>query len=459
MSAEDWTTKIRAAAREREADLVALTTELIGFDTTARDLGDPARDERALQEHLAQRLRAAGAEVELVTYGPGVPGSERQVPPALDFTDRPQLIARFRAAAAPEPDGARALVFNGHVDAVSCEPVEAWTSDPLAAVVRDGRLYGRGACDMKGGVAAMVVAAEVLAALDVPLAGELVVNTVTDEEYCGAGAAACVAAGLRADAAIIPEPTTLQTWTGCRGILSPTITVAGRPGHAEVAQPHWRDGGAVNAIDKMALVLEEVRALHADWQARPAHVHPLMSPPSIVTTMISGGEWWVSFPASCRATLDITYLPVQADADGFGTRVEAEVEAAVARACERDDWLAAHPPQVTWSVDLPPNEVAADTPVVASLARAAARCDRDEPRIATLDSWYDASNFTRIAGIPAVAFGPAGELDGRPIPHTIDECVPVADLVATAETLALAAVDFLGLVPSASPMQRAGSSH
>jgi acetylornithine deacetylase len=442
VSAESLTAKIRAAAREREGDLVALATELIGFDTTARDLGDPARDEAALQEHLAQRLRAAGAEVELITYGPGVPGSERQVPPALSFDGRPQLIARFPPAA-PQPHG-RSLVFNGHVDAVSCEPVSEWTSDPLAAVVRDGRLYGRGACDMKGGVAAMVVAAEILADLRVPLAGELIVNTVTDEEYCGAGAAACVTAGLRADAAIVPEPSTLETWVACRGILSPTITVQGRPGHAEAAQPHWRDGGAVNAIDKMMVVLEEVRALHAGWQARPEHVHPMMRPPSIVTTMISGGEWWVSFPASCRATLDITYLPVQADAGGFGTRVEAEVEAAVRRACERDDWLAEHPPEVTWSVDLPPNEVDPGADIVASLTRAAALSDRDNP-LETLDSWYDASAFTRIAGMPAVAFGPTGRDGGRPLPHTVDEWVGVADLVATAETLALAAVDFIGV--------------
>jgi acetylornithine deacetylase len=157
--------------------------------------------------------------------------------------------------------------------------------------------------------------------------------------------------------------------------------------------------------------------------------------------MISGGEWWVSFPASCNATLDITYLPAQADADGFGTSVEQEIEQAVQRTCERDDWLAANPPTVTWSVDLPPNEVDATADIVTSINRATNTTNN----LATLDSWYDASAFTRIASMPAVAFGPAGEIDGRPIPHTIDECVPVADLVATAEGLALAAVDFIGL--------------
>ena len=445
-------TQIREAARERRDAVVELTSRLVGFDTTARGPHDPPREEAALQDLLADRLRAAGAEVELLNAGPGVPGSERQVPADLPFDGRPQLVARF----ASRGGGGRSLIFNGHIDAVSVQPRAEWSHDPFDAVVRDGLLYGRGSCDMKGGVAAMVVAAELLAELGVELAGDLIVNTVTDEEYCGAGAAASLTAGLRADAAIVPEPSSLQTWVACRGILSPTITVHGRPGHAEVSQTHWRDGGAVNAIDKMMLVLAELHALQAEWLARPAHRHELLRPPSIVTTMIKGGEWWVTYPASCEATLDITYLPAQADSEGFGTAVEQEIEAAIARACARDDWLAENPPEVIWSVDLPPLEVSPDEAIVQSLARVARSVGRVH-EIESLDSWFDASAFHRIAGIPAVAFGPYGGRRGeRPIPHTIDEYVPVDDLVATVETLALAAVDFCGLADGMDSPQIAG---
>jgi len=437
----DLQARIRAAALERRDAVVELTAALVGFDTTARGPEDPPREEAALQEYLAARLRAAGAEVELLTAGPGVPGSERQVPSELPFDGRPQLIARFTS----QSGSGRSLIFNGHIDAVSAEPLHEWAHNPFDAVVRDGLLYGRGSCDMKGGVAAMVLAAELLAELGVPLAGDLIVNTVTDEEYCGAGAAASVTAGLRADAAIVPEPSSLQTWVACRGILSPTITVRGRPGHAEVSQTHWRDGGAVNAIDKMMLVLAELQAMQADWLVRAVHQHELLRPPSIVTTMIKGGEWWVTYPAVCEATLDITYLPAQADSDGFGTAVEREIESAVARACAVDEWLAENPPEVAWSVDLPPLEVSPEEAIVQSLARVAGAVGR-EHEIESLDSWFDASAFNRIAGMPAVAFGPYGGRRGeRPIPHTIDEYVPVDDLVATVETLALAAVDFCGL--------------
>lgn len=191
----------------------------------------------------------------------------------------------------------------------------------------------------------------------------------------------------------------------------------------------------------MAIVLDELRALHADWQQRPEHAHALLPAPSLVTTMIQGGEWWVTFPASCRATLDITYLVAQADPDGFGTRVEDEVAAAVAGACAADEWLAANPPRIEWSVDLPPMETDPGEEVVRCLARAVAATGRPH-ELGALDSWYDASSFTRIAGIPAVGFGPYG---GRRGERPIDEHVPVVDLVATVETLALAAVDFCGV--------------
>ena len=124
--------------------------------------------------------------------------------------------------------------MNGHIDVVSAEPVDQWTSPPFRAEVRDGRLYGRGACDMKGGIAAMVLATEVLAALGVSLAGDLLVATNTDEESSGAGGTAIVEHGMRADAGIVTEATGFDTWISCRGSEYGVIRVPGRPGHAEV---------------------------------------------------------------------------------------------------------------------------------------------------------------------------------------------------------------------------------
>ena len=167
----------------------------------------------------------------------------------------PQLVARFAGAG-----GGRTLLLNGHIDVVSVELRERWAHDPFAAVVEDGRVHGRGACDMKGGIACMALAAEVLAALGVGLRGDLVVNTVTDEESTGAGGLV-TARTLQADGAIVPEPSSLDVWIACRGSLLPTITVEGRAGHAGIAPRDPDEGGAVNAIEKMAIVLEAIRGM------------------------------------------------------------------------------------------------------------------------------------------------------------------------------------------------------
>src|SRR5436190_3622923 len=179
--------RVVEAVEQRRGELVSLATDLIAFDTTARSVGDPPREESALQEYIAARLARVGAEIDLWEPDADALAGKPLVPPGLDFAGRPQLIAR-RPGAGDGP----ALVFNGHCDVVSVAPRERWTSDPFAAEVREGRLYGRGACDMKGGIAAMVLVAETLADLGVELVGDLLVATNTDEESSGAGGAALV---------------------------------------------------------------------------------------------------------------------------------------------------------------------------------------------------------------------------------------------------------------------------
>ena len=184
----------------RRDELVRLATDLIAFDTTARNVGDPpARGSRAAGVSGRAPARRGG-EIDLWEPAAEELRGKPLVPPGLDFAGRPQLIARLRGSG-----GGKALVFNGHIDVVSVEPREQWTSDPFRAEVRDGKLYGRGACDMKGGIAAMVLAAEVLAALEFPLAGDLLVATNTDEESSGAGGTALVERGTRPTPASSPR--------------------------------------------------------------------------------------------------------------------------------------------------------------------------------------------------------------------------------------------------------------
>ncbi len=431
----DGEQRIVDAIASRRDELVALTTELIGFDTTARNVDDPPRQEAALQEHLGARLSSAGAEVEIWEPDPAELAGHPLLPDGLGFEGRPQLVARFTGTG-----GGRSLLLNGHIDVVSSVPREAWRSDPNEPEVRDGKLYGRGSCDMKGGVAAMTFAAEVLAELGVRLAGDLVVCTVTDEESTGAGGLAAVAHGVRADAGIVTEPSGFDVWTSCRGSLMPTITVPGRPGHAGVGQPDWRQGGAVNAIEKATLIIDALRRLQEEWCERPDHRHPHLSPGDIVPTIVSGGEWIVSYPASCRIAYHVAYLPAHADEGGWGSAVEEEIAERVARAAAADSWLAENPPVIEWATDVPSSEVSEDEPIVRAILGTGVDVGRPR-RTSGMDSWHDGATFTRFGGTPCVCFGPRG----LQVAHTIDEYVVVDDLVACAQELAVAAVRFCGL--------------
>ena len=420
--------------------LVALASELIGFDTTARDVGDPARDERALQEHLCKRLGDAGAEVDVWEPDADAMHGKPLVPPGLDFAGRPQLIATQRGAG-----GGRSLVFNGHIDVVSAEPRRAWTSDPFVAQVRDGRLYGRGACDMKGGVAAMVFALEALAALGVRLNGDLLVATNTDEESSGAGGTALVEHGLRADAGIVTEPTGFEVWVACRGSEYGVVRVPGRPGHAEVQQPDWRHGRR-RQRDR-----EGRRRARRDRVAarRVGHARGSRSSvpvaPALLPTMARSGEWPVTYPASCELTIAVMYVPAQADERGWGADVRAEVEEWIAR--EMRPGRLAGGPSAGDRVVAQRRDAVRDPAVGADRRHDPAGDRRRRPSRGAggtrlLVRRRDADPACRHS---LVGYGPPGfDADGVSVAHMVDEYVPVDGLVAAAQGLAVSAMRFCG---------------
>jgi len=425
--------RVVQAVRDAKDELVGLTAELVAYDTTARLPGDPARDEDKLQRLLVARLAALGAETDLWEPEPTGAG-DRFIPAGLDFAGRPQLAAGLRGAG-----GGRSILLNGHIDAVDVEPRDQWLSDPFVLTERDGALFGRGASDMKGGVAGLVVALEALHRQGVKLAGDVVFCTVTDEESSGAGGHICVRHGVGADAGVAAEPTDFDAWVSCRGTVTPTITVAGRAGHAEMPQADWREGGAVNAIEKMVPVLNAMGALRQEWKSRLDHRHPLLEPGDIVPTLVEGGTWIVTIPASCAVTADITYLPQHVDAEGTGRAVEAEVIDRLAAAVADDPWFAEHPLRFAWSEDVVPAEMPADHPLVTCALGCAGALGR-QGKPAGLNSWHDAATFTR-AGTPTFSFGP----DGFDTAHAVNERVGVAALVDFTAATALTVMRWCGV--------------
>jgi acetylornithine deacetylase len=413
----------------RRDEIVALACELIAFDTTSRSgPDDPPREEAALQRSLADRLRAAGAEIDLWEPAPEDVEGHPLTVEGLGFEGRPQLAARLTGAG-----GGSSLLLNGHIDVVPARREDGWEHDPFDPHVTGDRIVGRGACDMKGGIAAMVVAAEALARTGA-LRGDVVVCTNTDEESSGVGGLACARRGVTGDFTIVTEPSSLEVWPACRGTVYCTIEVSGRAGHAEQEHPHWRDGGAVNALEKGRFLLDGVERLRREWRTRLDLRHPLLDPPDIVPTrFVADAGWHVTIPDRASIDLSVLILPQQADAQGWTTDAQAEVEGFLRRWCETDSWLAEHPPSFSWHTEVNPSDTPVETPSVQALLAANAALGLPT-RLGGLGSWYDGATFALETGTPALMYGPRA-IDWA---HTVGEYVPIDDLVACAQGIAVA---------------------
>ena len=351
------------------------------------------------------RQADAGAEIDLFEPDRGRAG--RPAAGARGARLRRPAAADRDATAAP--GAAAALVFNGHIDVVSAEPIGAWTSPPFEPEVRDGRLYGRGACDMKGGVAAMAFAAEALAQLGVRLAGDLLVATNTDEESSGAGGAALVAHGLRADAGIVTEPTGLPRLDRVPRLRVRRDPRAG-PGRARRGPPARAgvEGGAVNAIEKAAVVIEAIAALRERWSATPE-----LDAPGAVAAVDRADDG--------RRRRLAGDLPAVVRADDRGhvpRRAGRRARLGVARPRRgRTSGSREYAPATTGWPRNPPQIRVVDERRDADGARRRRADRRDDARgdgrhrppgaLGGLDSWYDGATLTTLARDPVDRLRPA----------------------------------------------------
>jgi acetylornithine deacetylase len=423
-------------AVEKKADrIIELTSELVRFNTTSPNPGEEPVDDRECQDYVAAQLKPLGFDVDLWE-----PSMDRlsDCPFYIrrqNFENRPILAAKLKGSG-----GGRSLILNAHLDVVPAGDVSRWKRKPWGGEIEGGKIFGRGSCDMKGGAAAIIAATEVLSDLGIDLKGDLIIETVLDEEINGMGTVACIERGYRADAAIIPEPSNLDLWIATRGLLWARANVEGRSGHAELNHPHWTEGGAVNAIEKASLVLESFRNLELEWTRQSKKKHALLSTPRIVPTIIRSGDFWATIPNRCEIEMDIQYLPADRDEKGYGGRVKKEIEEHLLHSCQADNWLAKHPATIEWVMDLPPLEVEREHPLVRSVLSAADALSL-KPRISALDSWDDGAHLMTLANVPSVTIGPGPTEQA----HVVDEFVAVDTLVKTTEILGLAVSDWCGI--------------
>jgi acetylornithine deacetylase len=360
-------------------DAVALTRTLVAIDSRNPSLVSDGPGERACADALAQTLEHWGFRVEMQETAAA----------------RPNVVARIGRP------GGRTLLFNGHLDTVG---VEGMIHAPWDADVRSGRVYGRGSSDMKGGVAAMCAAA--LRAADAKLDGEVIVAAVTDEEYGSIGTRTLVASGVRADAAIVTEPTRLAICPAHRGFAWLELVVHGRAAHGS------RYDLGVDAITLAAAVLTELDAYQRTVLV--ARTHPLLGRASLHASIVNGGLGLSTYPDRCTVQLERRTLPGETAA-GF----EREVNDACARVRARTPEFRA---DVIPGFAQEPNDVATTHPVVRALAKSLERAGERAP-IEGLPCWTDAALLT-AAGIPAICFGP-GDIG---LAHSAEEYVDIGEI-------------------------------
>ncbi len=259
-----------------------------------------------------------------------------------DLRNMPVLVGKLPGAGA-----GRSLILNGHYDVVPLGLIENWRRDPFAGEIEDGRIYGRGSNDMKGGIAAMIKAVDFIGRAGLALEGDVLVQTVPEEEATCMGTLSAGQRGYKADAAIITEPTNMRIGTAVRGHMGGYVTVRGRAGHAEQPQPHFSEGGAVNAISKAMRVLQGMEEATEQWRSQPDKQHPLVPPDHIIPTVINGGEWSVIYPEKVTIRFDCMFVP--------GTKDKrAEIEEKLAAVTANDPWLRENPPELR--IGTGPNE-------------------------------------------------------------------------------------------------------
>ncbi|HET7216459.1 MAG TPA: M20/M25/M40 family metallo-hydrolase [Vicinamibacterales bacterium] len=368
---------------------VALLRELVAIDSVNPSLVPGAAGEAEVAAAIAEEMRRAGLDVHVEYAAPA----------------RPNVVGVLEGRAP-----GRSLMFCGHLDTVGVEGMEA----PFDPQIRAGRVYGRGAQDMKGGVAAMLDAAR-QAAQRGWQRGRLIVAAVVDEEYASVGADA-LAAAWSADAAVVTEPTDLQVAIGHKGFAWLEIETAGRAAHG--SRP--KDGR--DAILRMGRVLQRLDALDRELQSR--RPHHLMGTGSLHASIIAGGRELSSYPDRCRLQMERRTI-----AGESGEMARDEV-LAIIDALRRDDPDFEADARLTFA--RPAYEIAADHPLPVALV-AAARAAGCATATAGMSFWTDAAVLAG-AGVPSVLFGPGGA--GL---HSIEEYVTISDVVACRDALTLLA--------------------
>jgi acetylornithine deacetylase len=385
-------------------------------------------EEQAAQEVMARLVTELGGDLDVwcPTYEE-VSSHPSYSDDGMALGERPMVVARFATN-----EDLPTLVLNGHIDVVPPGELSSWTRSPWQTKVAGDRLFGRGACDMKGGLVAglWAIAALLDSGADLPM--NLLFQSVIGEESCGVGSLAAVLRGHAGDAAVILEPTSLALCPVSAGAATFRITVHGLAAHGAM-----RDEG-VSALEKWFPIADALRDLEAERRA--SFRHPAFDEGSLVAAIsvgrVAAGDWPSTVPDRLVAEGRFGVLP--------GESLDAarhQFEEQVAAAAHDDPWLADHPPSVEWfEGQFAPAETPIDEPLVQALTAAHQAVEGAAPAVRGIPYGSDMRFFVNNAGVPAVLYGPG---DPR-VAHTADEYVELSEVERAARVLTRMVLGGLG---------------
>ena len=406
--------------RSHEGDIANLLLSFVGVSCVTGDEGAvQGVIERAMKERGwdVDRWEATREETEPYLTHVG----EQAV-----YEGRPNLVAKV-----PGTGGGRSLMLQGHVDTVEVGDPETWTRAPYGQ--RDGdRIYGRGSCDMKGGIVSMMIARQALAETGVNIRGDVLLATTVGEEDGGLGALSTILRGYKTDAVIITEPSERRLVIAQGGSLVFRITVPGKAAHGAA-----RNQGE-SALEHFIPIFQALLAWEKERNetlSHPLYDH-LENKFPISVGLVQAGNWASTVPESLVAEGRLGFLP--------GETIEGmqrQTEDLVASVATKSPWLRDHPPTVEWfGGQFASAEVAPDSELVKTVSRAHEIASNEPVIIEGVAYGADMRLFTEIGDMPTVMYG-GGDVR---LAHAADEYIELDEVLGAAETLALAVAGWCG---------------
>jgi len=414
--------------RKLTSALEASQEDLVNFIRTLVQCPSLANDEGPVQDIIQDKLKSLGLDTEKII----VKFDKLKDHPAFcDDGFSPDSRVNILGQWCNDGDG-RSLILNGHVDVVPTGPENLWNKSPWSGYIKNGRIYGRGSCDMKAGLSAGIFAVQILQSIGFKPHGNIIIQSVVGEESGGCGTLTNIIKGYSANAAVLLEPTSLKVCPIQSGALTFRLTVPGRATHAAT---RW-DG--VSAIEKFNLIQQSIlkfeKERHDSFNAPYFESKDRVAPINIGT--IKGGEWHSTVPESVVVEGRFGVFPSETTSNARDA-----FEDHISKISNNDPWLKEHPPVIEWfEGQFESGQTDLDDPIIQTLIDAIVRSTGDAPIIEGVTYGSDLRLFTNHAHIPAVLFGP-GDLR---LAHAANEYVEIDEVLKTIKIIANMIVDWCG---------------